>query len=510
MHEIGPPSERPSSILYRGWVLGCGGAIRGLSVAEAEANNGVSSESGEGVHQASQVEASREVVDLKYLQRNNQDQMDKLFNLWRNHAAVIYHYLNEIVFQRHMRSQHTKMSSCGQAIGGDMLFGRRVGFSGTPSDLLPKEMGQCDYEKGDDGKMISTIIDTSIFNVEHLPRQWTIDGLLATIANHVPECHALVDTGALITGYSNFEVAQKLLQLGLQGFDGVVFLDDNDAKKVLMRDTGKIVNQDQCGVPLERRFAFYDQIHTTGMDIKHRVNARAVVTLGKDMVFRDYVQGAYRMRGIGKGQTATVLIIPEVAELMQRQLVAGGALEQGEVVSSLPTGKCLAMIAAWLVVNSMRTEQVQWTMLCIQNVANLYRKVAFQRMLAAGAMLCDEKRDEPDEKVERVHVRTETRSGHQSPLKAESSPAPAAAWHRDTAVFDESIDFSLEQAVPDPLPFLTKLRSMLAKQQAYVPPQAECVASEILTEVQCFAIRTICAVSICKRLSLGLLCVFFF
>ena len=33
------------------------------------------------------------------------------------------------------------------------------------------------------------------------------------------------------------------------------------------------------------------------MDIKQEINAVAVVTLGKDMVFRDYSQGAYRMRG---------------------------------------------------------------------------------------------------------------------------------------------------------------------------------------------------------------------
>ena len=39
---------------------------------------------------------------------------------------------------------------------------------------------------------------------------------------------------------------------------------------------------------MEKRFAFYDQIHTTGTDIKHVVNATAVITLGKDMVFRDY------------------------------------------------------------------------------------------------------------------------------------------------------------------------------------------------------------------------------
>jgi hypothetical protein len=43
-------------------------------------------------------------------------------------------------------------------------------------------------------------------------------------------------------------------------------------------------------VSLERRFTFYDQIHTTGMDIKHVVNATAVITLGKDMVFWDYIE----------------------------------------------------------------------------------------------------------------------------------------------------------------------------------------------------------------------------
>ncbi len=38
-----------------------------------------------------------------------------------------------------------------------------------------------------------------------------------------------------------------------------------------------------------------------------------MITLGKDMVFRDFVQGAYRMRGIGMGQKVHVFIIPEVS-----------------------------------------------------------------------------------------------------------------------------------------------------------------------------------------------------
>ncbi len=75
-----------------------------------------------------------------------------------------------------------------------------------------------------------------------------------------------------------------MLDRGLKWAEGVVFLDEDDKQQVLVRATGRVVSSDQCGVPLERRFAFYDQIHTTGMDIKHVVNATAVLTLGKDMV----------------------------------------------------------------------------------------------------------------------------------------------------------------------------------------------------------------------------------
>ena len=40
-----------------------------------------------------------------------------------------------------MRHQQMKLSACGQEVGGDMLFAKRLGFSGTPSDLLPEELG---------------------------------------------------------------------------------------------------------------------------------------------------------------------------------------------------------------------------------------------------------------------------------------------------------------------------------------------------------------------------------
>ena len=41
------------------------------------------------------------------------------------------------------------------------------------------------------------------------------------------------------------------------------------------------------------------------------LSARAAMTLGKDMTFRDFAQGAFRMRAVGSGQTITLLITPQ-------------------------------------------------------------------------------------------------------------------------------------------------------------------------------------------------------
>ena len=52
------------------------------------------------------------------------------------------------------------------------------------------------------------------------------------------------------------------------------------------------------------------------MDIHQCIDARAALTLDKDMTFRDSAQGAFRMRGIGQGQTMKLFIIPEVLRLI--------------------------------------------------------------------------------------------------------------------------------------------------------------------------------------------------
>jgi hypothetical protein len=39
-----------------------------------------------------------------------------------------------------------------------------------------------------------------------------------------------------------------------------------------------------------KRFTFYDQVHTTGIDVPQAPGVCAAMTLGKDMTWRDFTQ----------------------------------------------------------------------------------------------------------------------------------------------------------------------------------------------------------------------------
>jgi hypothetical protein len=264
-----------------------------------------------------------------------------------------------------------------------------------------------------DGQIIAFLTSEAIVSSRMLGVDWTVTKLLDQVATASPPFHVLLDCGALVTGMSNFDVAKYLLTHGLpEQFEGVVFLDHKDRKMILMRQGMNVVRLNQSGIPPDRRFSFYDQIHTTGMDIHQCIDARAALTLGKDMTFRDYAQGAFRMRGIGKGQTIELFVIPEVLRLIQdqqrklvsapmapsplHQVASPGPNSFGDdllSLASMPTpltmtaptsfgvvisGKQLLIdVAAWLTVNGMKSENMQFRMLCQQSIDNIPRKRAY-------------------------------------------------------------------------------------------------------------------------------------
>jgi len=405
--EYGPYHKRPSALKYVQWVEEAGGKVRG----PREGENGNTDDPEAWMRAPMNGRAGGRGADdiwpLHLLDLKDEHHMSVTYKLLRKIPQVVEFYLDCIVFPLTMEHHHEKISASGQDLGGQMLFGRRVGFSGTPSDLLPEELGQCNYEECVDGQILHYLTTESIVTSRLLPADWSVTKLLDQIATADPPFHVLLDVGALVTGMSNYQVAKYLLTNGLSDkFDGVVFLDDKDRKMILMKHGMNVVRLNQAGVPPDRRFSFYDQVHTTGMDIHQCIDARAALTLGKDMTFRDYAQGAFRMRGIGKGQTIELFVIPEVLRLIddrqkrvQKQTGGAAPLQAPAPIpnaygsdllslassASAPVGyqsatqgaQLLINVAAWLTVNGMKSENVQFRMLCHQSVDNVMRKRAY-------------------------------------------------------------------------------------------------------------------------------------
>ena len=204
---------------------------------------------------------------LEYFQTEDEDALGILAGLLcRTSVGDIHHgddtstypspakyLLTQAVFPRTMKYQTLKLSACGQELGSDMIFGVRIGFSGTPSDLLPRSLGSCGFEKTSEGEILSTLCKH--VSVEYTPDDWSVEGLLENIARADPPVHALIDTGALITGMDNLQVAQFLLADGrLPSMDGVVFLDSANRQMVLLRSNAdKPVKLADCGLAWHKR-----------------------------------------------------------------------------------------------------------------------------------------------------------------------------------------------------------------------------------------------------------------
>ena len=144
------------------------------------------------------------------------------------------------------------------------------------------------------------------------------------------------------------------------------------------------------------------------MDIRQAPAAVAAVTLGKDMTLRDYAQGAWRMRQIGRGQRLELIVVPEVAKLVAVAAAAGEgrpgssrAAELERLTGWRRTGAAprrLRDVLAWLVVNGMRAENVQAGLLAEQRAANIWRKHAYRALLDAGVHVMGSKDGEGRER----------------------------------------------------------------------------------------------------------------
>ena len=185
------------------------------------------------------------------------------------------------------------------------------------------------------------------------------------------------------------------------------------------------------------------------MDIAQPLAARAMITLGKDLTFRDYAQGAYRMRGIGKGQTIVLFVVPEVSRLVSCETALGHGVtpdERQAHLAAMPelhrARAQLEDVTAWLLLNSVRSEKVQFPLWCMQCAQNVWRKRAFAQL---GVRYDELGSVQPARSGSRGSLSREHSMGASpsAALTAESSPVRECL-----DIFREHVERDVSNAVP--------------------------------------------------------------
>ena len=69
-------------------------------------------------------------------------QVELVSRVLRTPPFLVGYYLHGVIFPKLLRHTNAKLSASGKDWGSEVLCGSRLGFSGTPNDLMPRALGE--------------------------------------------------------------------------------------------------------------------------------------------------------------------------------------------------------------------------------------------------------------------------------------------------------------------------------------------------------------------------------
>ena len=197
----------------------------------------------------------------------------------------------------------------------------RTGFSGTPyfeSPLDPDKKKTLQLTPEEDVEAENSI-KKSIINDKtkliEINGGDDIDFIINLLKkdNEIFPYNVIIDVGAYFVGFSNHQVAKKIIDIAKCDF--VVFLDtyqnENDVQvyinKLEINDKKPVDNSNEMWKK-KNFIVYFDQKHITGTDIKIiPLDAKGLLLLKYNNSIRDYSQGAFRLRKINITQSVNII-----------------------------------------------------------------------------------------------------------------------------------------------------------------------------------------------------------
>ncbi len=216
------------------------------------------------------------------------------------------------------------------------MFATHIGYTGTIYEpfiyyhsIVHNDKILFDY--GANGRIMDYILRYNN-RIQIIADDFRIEDILSSFKNSFKDefltLTALIDVGAILKKYTNFQVAIAILNYFIQSANerikGALFYD-NDSNRLSFLKKGSLVFDSlpgtsseiilkYTGLKHEEIFTYFDHRHITGADIKQPFNAHALVTVGFDYTLRDLLQGLMRMRNFLFSQKISFIIQKAVYE----------------------------------------------------------------------------------------------------------------------------------------------------------------------------------------------------
>jgi hypothetical protein len=150
----------------------------------------------------------KSVLPLELIELSDPNCIADALAVLTKYFPISLYFLDTLVFKNTLRQKPAKLQASGIDLSSESLFSVRIGFTGTASDLLPDPIDPVarkteKYEKGTEAEIINQLTDPHKVDLLGIKSEWRPETLLERVASASPPFHALIDTGALITGFSN-------------------------------------------------------------------------------------------------------------------------------------------------------------------------------------------------------------------------------------------------------------------------------------------------------------------
>lgn len=322
---------------------------------------------------------------------NEQDLKQATFYFGRNPLTINY-YLDHVVFPEKAKYFTKKISGDAHTLTGQSVT---IGFSGTDDrkDTLPAavESKTQDTQQGTNGQMIHIMIRPAN-QTYHTTTAINTETFLKEVAEYAKKpnalCYALIDVGATVEGFDNQQAARFLFKQLTPRFKGVIFFDSLTDKPFVFTAQG-IQLLATCHLDKKELFAYYDEIHTRGHDLKLPLRSQGIVTLCRNLNKDKLMQAMMRLRQLEQQQSVCFWGTPDTTV----------RIEEYTKASTITSCEVLR----WITRNSMCAISDQFYPIALHQIKMVIkqRKLHYQKLFIEHSLpILDDRVKEPKNSLE--------------------------------------------------------------------------------------------------------------